>query len=163
MKLEIGTWCTSDFIFLAILTIVGMVTFPWCVLLCYQLAYFVVANFTPVWQYHWLSSIIPCLKLLQVIRWCLPPPILLLAVSHILQILTFIFDFQFREMFATGTQVFSKLICGHFVPECDDIWRQGPHEADHSWWDLCPYQKRHEKKKPLTFLISLLYKCYREK
>lgn len=54
----------------------------------------------------------------------------MLAVSHVLQILTFIFDFWFREMFAMGTQVFSKLICEHFVPECDDIWRQGPHEAE---------------------------------
>ena len=54
------------------------------------------------------------------------------VVSHVLQILTFIFDFRFREMFAMSTQVFSKLICGHFAPESDDIWRQGPHEAEHS-------------------------------
>lgn len=54
------------------------------------------------------------------------------VVSHVLQILTFIFDFRFREMFAMGTQVFSKLICGHFAPECDGIWRQGPNEAEHS-------------------------------
>lgn len=30
-----------------------------------------------MWQCHWRSPIIPCLKLLQVFGWCLPPPILL--------------------------------------------------------------------------------------
>lgn len=46
-------------------------------MMCLTLAYFVVPKFTPVWQCHWLSPIIPCLTLLQVFGWCLPPPILL--------------------------------------------------------------------------------------
>lgn len=132
-------------------------------LLYYLLVHFVVFKFTPMWLCHWLSPITHCFKFTPAVLLVFPPshPLASLpAVSRILQTLVFIFDFQFREMFATDTHIFSKFICWHFDPECDDIWRQGPHEAELSWWDSCPYKKRYEKKKNLTFFLSLPYKCY---